>query len=742
MSRILTSLFVLLISQVALGQQYPSVLTDLRNNNDAVELQINDLQQQQVDLQFNFPLYDQEFNKAWVTYTGVISFQDQVTGSQFCCNGLDLENQTVEDGLLNGQYDYLDYSIMGMWTDLEVEYNANPWFLSNSTNATFGWYEIPEFGGYRNNLNSFEVKIFDDGDIKFRYDKVEIKHHDVTVAVTGDVSEGDYAQFKFKSYSDGGWVSDVPKVWKFNSQTGVFEDQYGDITLYESSSTDYKNPCEEDPKSCGIFDPTESFLGYDDGIYGNDIYDFVDPNADAFNSYQDSMSLGPVAKDFFKDKYEEDPSFFDYEPDYGYKEDMFDGQPPTDNFGGPPDNFSEPMNDFKEPSIDEMKEMVANELQQEEQQFNDFIEKNDFQPESFEDIQEAYEEFAPKLDEEEFFPDMKDNEYFEEEITLIADVMSKNEENLLMSEPQPQESVANTESLAQKSVSQVKAPTTRINAARRVDAVSIAMNQIETSSEILQTAIAVSGQQSVQNYSSQEIQTQTDVGVIAVTEESILENLLDQNSGSDSGGMNYSMGDTGQTFSSGNTSFENEATLDFTFGNNPEIFVATTIDSSQPEIQQEFVDTSTQTTTTTDQDFGSQTDQAFSTGASISTALTSTAPPDFSRFNVAPPTQQEQQTTQRADAQANNMSDEQLEQNLDEFSADMKNSGGFTDQSLTIFLMGRNSAFSQYSGQLQDVSFYTDRGMPGGRIQNDRNSMLRMMGTDNKHEELISLQYK
>jgi hypothetical protein len=43
---------------------------------------------------------------------------------------------------------------------------------------------------------------------------------------------------------------------------------------------------------------------------------------------------------------------------------------------------------------------------------------------------------------------------------------------------------------------------------------------------------------------------------------------------------------------------------------------------------------------------------------------------------------------------------------------------------------------------LQDVSFYTNRGMPGGSIQNDRNSMLRMMGTDNKHEQLIAEQYK
>lgn len=791
MSRILTSLFVLLISQVALGQQYPSVLADLRNNNDAVELQINDLQQQQVDLQFNFPLYDQEFNKAWVTYTGVINFQDQVNGGQFCCNGLDLENQAVEDALLNGQYDYLDYSIMGLWTDLEVEYNANPWFLSNNTSATFGWYDIPEFGGYRNNLNSFEVKIFDDGDIKFRFDKVEIKNHDVTVAVTGDVSEGDYAQFKFKSFTNDGWVSDVPKVWKFNTQTGVFEDQYGATTLYEtSSSNNYEDPCEKDPESCGYYDPTKDFLGYDDGMFSDNPFDYVDSAEDSFKEYQESLTLGPVAQDFFEDKYEEDPSFFGYKPDYGYEEDLFDGQPPMDDFGELPDDFSqppmddfgqppmdnfvddfkdefsEPMNDFKEPSIDEMKEMVANELQQKEEQFNDFIEKNDFQPESFEDIQKAYEEFAPELDEEEFFPEITDDVYFEEEITLVADVMSKNEEKLLMTEPVKEEFIE-----VSAVVSQVKAPTTRINAARRVDAVSIAMNQVETSSELLQTALTANGQltqgayaqtsqsdnivsQSSQstgdvNYEnqnssfSQSVDTQSEFGVIAVTEESILENLLDQNSGSDSGSMDYSMGDTGQTFSSGNTSFESEATLDFTFGSSPEIFVATTIDSGQPEIQQEFVDTSTQTTTTADQDFGNQTDQAFSTGASISTALTSTAPPDFSRFNVAPPTQQEQQTTQRADAQANNMSDEQLEQNLDEFSADMKDSGGFTDQSLTVFLMGRNSAFSQYSNvQLQDNPFYNDKGMPGGSIQNDRRGMLRLVGTDNKHDALVSLQYK
>ena len=247
----------------------------------------------------------------------------------------------------------------------------------------------------------------------------------------------------------------------------------------------------------------------------------------------------------------------------------------------------------------------------------------------------------------------------------------------------------------------------------------------------------------------QEIETQelSEFGGIAeITEESIIEDLVDQNSGSDSGGgMDFSMGDlgdTGQTFSDGQSAFGDDTSFDFSFGGPSVVFTATTIESTtQQSDTQEVIDTSSSTTTTVDQNFDSQTDQAFSTGGSISDALTATAAPDFSRFNVAPPSQEEQQTTQKADAQANNMSEEQLEQNLDEFASNMQDSGGFTDQSLTVFLMGRNSGFSQYAGQLQDVSFYTDRGMSGGAIQNDRNSMLRMMGTDNKHEELISLQY-
>jgi len=72
----------------------------------------------------------------------------------------------------------------------------------------------------------------------------------------------------------------------------------------------------------------------------------------------------------------------------------------------------------------------------------------------------------------------------------------------------------------------------------------------------------------------------------------------------------------------------------------------------------------------------------------------------------------------------------------------MQDSGGFTDQSLTIFLMGRVNGFDNYGGQLQDSAFYNDEGLPISRVQNDRNTMLQLIGTSGKHEEMISQQYK
>jgi hypothetical protein len=183
------------------------------------------------------------------------------------------------------------------------------------------------------------------------------------------------------------------------------------------------------------------------------------------------------------------------------------------------------------------------------------------------------------------------------------------------------------------------------------------------------------------------------------------------------------------------TAFYEDATLNLIV--DPTITVM--VDSEE---QSETVEVmSDNTVASSEQGFQEQQNQSFSTGQSI-TAVLNNVTPNFSQFDVAPPSQQEQQTSDRAASQANNMSEEQLASNLDEFTDQMQDSGGFTDQSLTMFLMGRVNGFDAYNTTLQDVSFYTDRGIPGGRVQNDRNTMLQLIGSSGKHEEMIAEQYK
>jgi len=190
-------------------------------------------------------------------------------------------------------------------------------------------------------------------------------------------------------------------------------------------------------------------------------------------------------------------------------------------------------------------------------------------------------------------------------------------------------------------------------------------------------------------------------------------------------------------------------TQDFTFGDFDSAFESATINMivdptvTVTEISEEEVIEFQMEATTTQMDtgFAAQQDQSFSTGQSI-TAVLNNVQPNFSQFDVAPPSQTEQRQTARAEAAANNMSQEDIEASIERMSDGMQDSGGFTDQSLTIFLMGRVNGFDNYGGQLQDSAFYNDEGLPISRVQNDRNTMLQLIGTSGKHEEMISQQYK
>ena len=52
-------------------------------------------------------------------------------------------------------------------------------------------------------------------------------------------------------------------------------------------------------------------------------------------------------------------------------------------------------------------------------------------------------------------------------------------------------------------------------------------------------------------------------------------------------------------------------------------------------------------------------------------------------------------------------------------------------------------AFNQYGNMLQDRNFYATQSMlNGGNLQNDRNSMLQLIGTSGKHRQMVEEQYR
>ena len=134
---------------------------------------------------------------------------------------------------------------------------------------------------------------------------------------------------------------------------------------------------------------------------------------------------------------------------------------------------------------------------------------------------------------------------------------------------------------------------------------------------------------------------------------------------------------------------------------------------------------------------------AIATGQSVGQFLSAQLP-DFSRFDVAPPNQDEQRTVQRAETQMQTMSQQDVKQNLESQLENLENTGGFTDQSLAVFLISNNTAFNQYGNvRLSDRDqFYESTQMyPDNKTRTDPRGLLRITGTTS-YNDLVDLQWQ
>jgi hypothetical protein len=145
----------------------------------------------------------------------------------------------------------------------------------------------------------------------------------------------------------------------------------------------------------------------------------------------------------------------------------------------------------------------------------------------------------------------------------------------------------------------------------------------------------------------------------------------------------------------------------------------------------------------TQMQFENDFNDAIATGQSVGQFLSAQLP-DFSQFDVAPPSQDEQRTVQRAETQIQTMSQADVQQSLDSQLENLEDTGGFTDQSLAVFLISNNPAFSQYDNvNLSDrQQFYpSTQPYPANNIRANPLGVLRVTGNSG-YDDLVDLQWQ
>jgi hypothetical protein len=130
--------------------------------------------------------------------------------------------------------------------------------------------------------------------------------------------------------------------------------------------------------------------------------------------------------------------------------------------------------------------------------------------------------------------------------------------------------------------------------------------------------------------------------------------------------------------------------------------------------------------------------QVLALGGTI-TEILNTPVPDFSRYEVKPPSQEEEVQTAKVENTLESMSTEEIESQ-----AEMRiGSMDPESQAIALQLIGYKPGFDQYGGMLVDQSnWYLDRGMYTNNRVPSSNSNLIFGVQDQRHQELMSLQYR
>ncbi len=393
--------------------------TALNLNDDAVSSMQN--------LGFDFTYYGNTYSQARVAMNGFVTFNPNF-------NVYNQRNYLSEVIPASG----FDFTVFALWSDFIDKNNNNgsPYVGTyGDTGSKYwvaGWYNVNEYRN--NNLSSFEAILYETTNvIEFRYDKINVSNHDITIGLQGNNEAVTYLRYEDNNSTAFNRTDD----WSLTTAT-VIDESFTNLSSQCLIDSDFSDLCEvydlsfdveeEDDYLQGSGVSDAMLLGYDDE---DDFYGFnteeIYTGALVFSTITDGRSdTGDFHDDFSGVSYIEYDSrdVIEHEDNFNIDDIPFSGDVTLGDYEEGPLNIIEidviPLDTLPEIRLTEEEFVELAQHMDEHFDFEDEMDREQWD-EQFEDFEEEIVEETEEREElgetEEEFEEEYEEEFEEEEIS-------------------------------------------------------------------------------------------------------------------------------------------------------------------------------------------------------------------------------------------------------------------------------------------------------------------------------------
>ena len=399
-------------------------LLNIQNTGTALNLADDALSPTQ-NLGFDFTYYGNTYTQAKVAMNGFITFNPNF-------NVYNQRNYLSEVIPASG----FDFTVFALWSDFIDKNNNNgsPYVGTyGDTGSKYwvaGWYNVNEYRN--NNLSSFEAILYETTNvIEFRYDKINVSNHDITIGLQGNNEAVTYLRYEdnnsttFNRTDDWSISTAVDESFTNLSSQCLIDSDFSDLCEVYDLSFDVE---EEDDYLQGSGVSDAMLLGYDDE---DDFYGFnteeIYTGALVFSTITDGRSdTGDFHDDFSGVSYIEYDSrdVIEHEDNFNIDDIPFSGDVTLGDYEEGPLSIIEidviPLDTLPEIRLTEEEFVEFAQHMDEHFDFEDEIDREEFE-EQFEDFEEQVVEESEEREElgetEEEFEEEYEEEFEEEEIS-------------------------------------------------------------------------------------------------------------------------------------------------------------------------------------------------------------------------------------------------------------------------------------------------------------------------------------